>query len=76
MFNESEIQLIKEALKHGNQRIKYENFQKYSDLDDNDVATIWDACEEYLLFCGFDSEYKVNDKGKVLQKILDILSDI
>ena len=45
----------------------------FSNITDEDIVEIEDVVSEYLQQKGFDSNYSINDDGKMCESILDIL---
>ena len=43
------------------------------DLDENEAIDLRELCSDYLLEVGFDEEYVVNEKGKLLEALVDKL---
>lgn len=43
------------------------------DLDEDDAVDLRDLCSDYLLEIGFNAEYAVNEKGEVLEELVDKL---
>lgn len=44
-----------------------------TDLDENDAIDLRELCSDYLLEIGFDEEYVANEKGKLLEELVDKL---
>lgn len=43
------------------------------DIDEDDALDLRELCSDYLLEVGFDSEYVANEKGRILEELVDKL---
>ena len=42
-------------------------------LDEDDAINLRELCSDYLLEVGFDEQYSANEKGKLLEELIDKL---
>jgi hypothetical protein len=59
-----------------NRTLKIENhvtFFLLNDFAENDAADLRELCSDYLLEVGFDETYTANEKGEILEELVDKL---
>lgn len=70
--------MLLEVKKH----FKWENKLKFEEqstcvvlktLDEDNAVDLRELCSDYLLEIGFDEEYAANEKGKLLESLVDKL---
>jgi len=72
----SELELLLEMLKKSGGQIESAIKNSISTrlyLSEDQAVDLSELCSEYLLEFGFDENYKTNDKGNVLEGLIDKL---
>lgn len=75
-FSLQEYVLIQQAVAYSQTEcLKWVHHQYDNTVDllmsEDDLIQIYESCENYLLFCGFDENYEPNAVGKDLEKVID-----
>jgi hypothetical protein len=79
ILSESELNVLKEAVKLNNSSVKLEvnnNEFLISDSNKEDILDeLREICSDYLQIVGFDNNYNITEKGQLLENLIDKLGE-
>jgi hypothetical protein len=79
IFSKSEFDILNEAIAHEKCHLKIKpitdigNILYSIELNENQANELREVCGDYLAIIGFDENYSPNDKGNILEGLIDKL---